>query len=49
MIVREVNRLLTDAIVDAIAYSETAQALNPYGDGKVGTRIANTLWLDKTG
>jgi UDP-N-acetylglucosamine 2-epimerase (non-hydrolysing) len=38
-IVREVNRLLTDDV----AYSEMARAKNPYGDGKAGERIINTV------
>jgi UDP-N-acetylglucosamine 2-epimerase (non-hydrolysing) len=38
-IVREVSRLLTDAL----AYSEMARALNPYGDGKAGTRISEHI------
>jgi UDP-N-acetylglucosamine 2-epimerase (non-hydrolysing) len=38
-IMREVNRLLTDAM----AYSEMARALNPYGDGKAGERVINTI------
>jgi UDP-N-acetylglucosamine 2-epimerase (non-hydrolysing) len=38
-IVREVNRLLTDAL----AYSEMARAWNPYGDGKAGERIERSM------